>query len=302
MVDFKDILKNTKETLTTPTAYSWYGAVGVVATGVLTFFATKKWVEFRSDKRDIYWDEAEDEIIRNDNDSKVTLDEAIRVSETYFKKLKDRPFKEKLKEAANTALIFAPPVLTAAGASWSIIYGNRKAMAGLGRVIEMNTNLASRLDQCKPFGAGVLAGKILKEDDEKPVPTEPHRLYFCEDDLQHEDYGEPAKFLIQRLDDEVIEFVSTPLEVMMAECEFNKLIWSDRIGEFGSLNELLDMMHAPKVDDGDYCGWSKHAGFKNGYTWVGFTHTKIDKDKRVYLITFESEPTYDELFEKWIHG
>ena len=283
MFDFKDILKNTKETLTTPTAYSWYGVVGVVATGVLTFLATKRWLTKNDKNRVLYL---------ADHD----------VAEAYKKELQHRPIKEKLKDTANTALIFVPPVLTAAGASWSIIHGNKKAMASLGRVIEMNTNLASRFDKCKPFGAGVLAGKILKEDDEKPVPTEPHRLYFCEDDLQHEDYGEPAKFLIQRLDDEVIEFVSTPLEVMMAECEFNKLIWSDRIGEFGSLNELLDMMHAPKVDDGDYCGWSKHAGFKNGYTWVGFTHTKIDKDKRVYLITFESEPTYDELFEKWIHG
>ena len=49
MIDFKSLLNNTKSTLTSPTAFSLYGVAGVVATGILTFLATKKWVELHSE-------------------------------------------------------------------------------------------------------------------------------------------------------------------------------------------------------------------------------------------------------------
>ena len=295
MIDFKAFLNNAKTTLTSPTAFSWYGVVGVMATGVLTFLATRKWERWITHNQFFYIDEVESSINSESDD----------ISEFDPEKAwENRPLKEKVKEAAGTALIFTPPFVAAIGSSWCILHGNHKAMSGIHHLIEANTNLASRLDSCKPFAAGMLASKIVSKEDDEPVCSIPHKLYFCDDDLQHEDYGKPAHFFIERPDGEVIDFVSTPLEVSMAECEFNKLIWSDRVGQFGSLNELLNMYNAKSVSDGDYCGWSKYAGFNNGYSWVGFSHKKVEleNDEIGYFIIFDSEPTYDELFEKMIHG
>lgn len=304
MIDFKSLLNNTKSTLTSPTAFSLYGVAGVVATGILTFLATKKWVELHSEIQEECWDKAENKNISECNSAldKVYMTAGIKLTTAYEKESKDRSFKEKAKEVAQTALIFTPPFAAAVGASYCILHGNHKAMSGIRQLVDVNANLSSRLDQCKPFAAGMLASKFVPS--EKPVCPNPHKLYFCDDDLQHEDYGELAYFFIERPDGEVIDFASTPLEVLMAEYEFNRLIWSDRVGEFGSLNELLSLYNARNVDDGDYCGWSKYAGFKNGYTWVGFSHKKVDlkNGERGYFIIFDSEPTYDELFERMIHG
>lgn len=293
MVDFKELLKEAKSTLTSPTAFSLYGVVGVVATGVLTYISTKKLV---------FWKDAIRSECRDRAFKKAENEDHSKLNEYYKEELKERSFKEKVKEAAGTALIFTPPFAAAVGASYCILHGNHKAMGGICQLIDVNANLSSRLDQCKPFAAGMLASKFIPS--EKPVCPNPHKLYFCDDDLQHEDYGELAYFFIERPDGEVIDFASTPLEVLMAEYEFNRLIWSDRVGEFGSLNELLSLYNARNVDDGDYCGWSKYAGFKNGYTWVGFSHKKVDlkNGERGYFIIFDSEPTYDELFERMIHG
>ena len=302
MVDFKELLKEAKSTLTSPTAFSWYGVVGVVATGILTFISTKKWIELRSDTTDEYWNEAKNKVIGEGNAPTNSFDKVIDVVDVYIKELKNRPFKEKATEAVKTVMIFTPPFAAAVGASYCILHGNHKAMGGIRQLVDVNTSLSSRLDQCKPFAAGMLASKFVPS--EKLVCPNPHKLYFCDDDLQHEDYGELAYFFIERPDGEVIDFASTPLEVLMAEYEFNRLIWSDRVGEFGSLNELLSLYNARNVDDGDYCGWSKYAGFKNGYTWVGFSHKKVDlkNGERGYFIVFDSEPTYDELFERMMHG
>ena len=43
MIDFQTFKHQAIETITSPTAFSWYGIVGVVATGVVTFIATCKW-------------------------------------------------------------------------------------------------------------------------------------------------------------------------------------------------------------------------------------------------------------------
>lgn len=296
MVDFKELLKEAKNTLTSPTAFSLYGVAGVVATGVLTYISTLKLIEWKMNCEGEYAKEASRETQFGDKKIKMTD------PDIFEKKLKDRPFKEKVKEAAGTALIFTPPFAAAVGASYCILHSNHKAMGGIRQLVDVNANLSSRLDQCKPFAAGMLASKFVPS--EKPVCPNSHKLYFCDDDLQHEDYGELAYFFIERPDGEVIDFASTPLEVLMAEYEFNRLIWSDRVGEFGSLNELLSLYNARNVDDGDYCGWSKYAGFKNGYTWVGFSHKKVDlkNGERGYFIVFDSEPTYDELFERMMHG
>lgn len=305
MVDFKELLKEAKSTLTSPTAFSWYGVAGVVATGILTFLATKKWVELRSEIKEECWDKAENKIISEDNKPTITLDEAIDITTAYEKELKDRPFKEKMKEVAQTALIFTPPIAAAVGTSLCILHGNNKALASIGDLATANDLLSMRLDKYKSFAAGALTSEAIKhqksEDDDEEVSRDPHRLYFSNDDLPHEFYGKRTRFYVEYTQK---EFYSTPLEVVMGEMEFNRVVWDKRIGEFGSLNELLDMIGAPLEDYGTYCGWSKEAGFDNGYSWVGITHHKIDFDdgESGYLIHFESEPTYDELYHKLIHG
>ena len=305
MVNFKELLKESKSTLTSPTAFSWYGVVGVVATGILTFLATKKWVELRSEIKEECWDKAENKIISEDNKPTITLDEAIDITTAYEKELKDRPFKEKMKEVAQTALIFTPPFAAAVGTSLCILHGNNKALSSIGDLAAANNLLSMRLDKYKSFAAGALTSEVIKhqksEDDDEEVSRDPHRIFFSDDDLPHEFYGKRTRFYIELTRK---EFYSTPLEVVLAEMEFNRLVWDRRVGEFGSLNELLDMYHAPQESYGDYCGWSKESGFDNGYNWVGITHHKIDFDdgESGYLIHFESEPTYDELFHKMIYG
>lgn len=297
MIDFKELFGTVKAKATSPTALSWYGVAGVVATGVLTFLSTRKWERWKMHNQFFYIDEAEASV-NSESDDLPDFDPA--------KAWENRPLKEKVKEVAATALIFTPPFAAAVGTSWCILHGNSKAMKGIVGLIEANNMQAMRLDKYKQFAAGALASEVknhidTKEGEEEPVSKEPHKLYFSDDDYMHEDYGKRVRFHIEHTGQ---VFESTCFEVFMAETEFNRLIWDKRWGEFGSLNELLMMLSVPTVSYGDYCGWSKEAGFDNGYSWVGFTHKKIDFDDGAsgYLICFDSEPTYDELFERLIHG
>lgn len=275
MKNFKYFLDNMKCWATHPTTFSYLGVAGLIGTGILTFISTKKWIEWKEEKKD---EETEEPTVG-----------------------------QKVKDAAKTALYFAPPALTAAAASYCIIHGNNKAIDYADMVLSRNYSMAGRLDKYKGFAAGALASELkdAKPDDEERVCNNPHNLYFSDDDLQHEDYGEQLVFYIEGVntdDNERLWFRSTKLEVMMAEYEFNKLLWNGRRGEFASLNELLTMFDADHVSYGDGYGWSKEAGYDNGYDWVGFNHKKIrfDDGSYGYLIIFESEPTFDEVYEWFI--
>lgn len=275
MNSFKNFLSNAKLWATHPTTFSYLGVAGLIGTGILTFISTKKWIEWKEEKKA---EETESETVG-----------------------------QKVKDAAKTVLYFAPPALTAAAASYCIIHGNNKAIDYADMVLSRNYSMAGRLDKYKGFAAGALASELkdAKPDDEERVCNNPHNLYFSDDDLQHEDYGEQLVFYIEGVntdDNERLWFRSTKLEVMMAEYEFNKLLWNGRRGEFASLNELLTMFDADHVSYGDGYGWSKEAGYDNGYDWVGFNHKKIRFDDGTYgyLIIFESEPTFDEVYEWFI--
>lgn len=295
MINFKEVLSTFKAKATSPTAYSWYGVAGVVATGVLTFISTTKWIEWKDRERSRYATEAS-----RDDQGKIAY-------ETMQEKEKNPSTKQKIKEAAGTVAIFTPPFLAAIGTSWCIRHGNTKALDSISTLEQLSNRQAARLDKYKGFAAGALASELkdAKPDDEERVCNNPHNLYFSDDDLQHEDYGEQLVFYIEGVntdDNERLWFRSTKLEVMMAEYEFNKLLWNGRRGEFASLNELLTMFDAEHVSYGDGYGWSKEAGYDNGYDWVGFNHKKIRFDDGTYgyLIIFESEPTFDEVYEWFI--
>lgn len=293
MIDFKELFNNAKTKVTSPTAFSWYGVAGVVATCVLTFVATRKWDDWFYTNRSDYFEDAFDECCKTDPNY---------IDSIYREKLKDRPFTEKAKEVLGTALIFTPPFTAAALSCYCILHGNKKAFEMVGALTEANNMLSLRLDKYKTFAAGAIASEIRHhEDEEIPVCGKSHNLYFSEDDLQHEEYGKQTRFVIERTGQ---GFTSTLLEVTLAELEFNKIVWGYRCGDFGTLNELLDLYGVNKVDDGDYCCWSKEAGFNNGYSWVEFTHKRMqfDDGERGYMICFDSEPTYDEFLEKLMYG
>lgn len=292
MINFKEVFNDVKIKATSPTAFSWYGVAGVVATGVLTFLSTRKWMNWRSANRSVY--------IHNATDRLDYPDDSF--PEAYKKELEARPLKEKVKEVAGSALIFVPPFTAAALSCYCILHGNKKAFEMVGQLSEANNLLSSRLDKYKSFAAGAIASEVKHhEDNEARVCNAAHQLYFSEDDLQHEEYGKPTRFVIERTDQ---EFTSTTLEVTLAELEFNKIVWGYRCGDFGTLNELLELYGVDSVEDGDYCCWSKEAGFNNGYSWVGFTHKRMqfDDGEIGYLICFDSEPTYDEFLAKIMFG
>ena len=290
MINFKEILSTFKAKAASPTAFSWYGVAGVVATGVLTFISTTKWIEWKDRERSRYATEAS-----RDDHGKIAY-------ETMKEKEKNPSTKQKIKEAAGTVAIFTPPVLAAIGTSWCIRHGNTKALDSISTLEQLSNRQATRLDKYKGFAAGALASEIKDaHSEEERVCNVPHHLYFSDDDLQHEDYGKDLIFYIEGVNSDDggrMWFRSTMLEVMMAESEFNKFLWSRRNGEFASLNELLLMYGAENVNYGDSCGWSKEQGFDDGYDWVEFRHKKIhfDDGSYGYLIIFESEPKFDEAF------
>lgn len=293
MIDFKEVLGTFKAKATSPTAFSWYGVAGVVVTGALTFISTMKWIEWKDRERSRYATEAS-----KNEQGKIEYG-------TMKEKEKNPSTRQKIKEAVGSVAIFTPPILTAFCTSWCIRHGNAKALNSVGALEQLVNSQAMRIDKYKGFAVGALASELNKKPDDERVCNDPHHLYFSEDDLQHEDYGKELIFYIEGVETDTGErtwFKSTMLEVLMAEYEFNKFLWNGRNGEFASLNELLVMYGANEVTYGDGYGWSKEAGYDNGYNWVGFKHRKIHFDDGTYgyLIIFESEPTFDEVYEWFI--
>lgn len=88
-------------------------------------------------------------------------------------------------------------------------------------------------------------------------------------------------------------FESTMENVIKAEYEINR-----KISLWGGvyLNEFYDALNVPRVDYGDYLGWSSGGLMEMAWAdWLDFYHEKVvmDDGLECYIITMSTEPMYD---------
>ena len=259
-MDIKAFSQKVVRTATSPTAFSWYGIIGVVATGVTTFIATCKW---KNMQRDIVFEDAEKEPTRID----------------------------KLKRAGKTALIFSGPVVVAASTCYCIKHGNDKAMHTIDQLYVANNVLCNR---SKDMALGLAAGEIRNKLNETGgTMTKATATSFSDDpEGEIEDFGKPVIFY-----DEFCErwFESTIFDVMKAELDANKIYALRGFTAVGEFHALLGL----KSEEWTYqCGWDESKGIASGYAWIDFKHYHITNvDKPYYIIKYEFSPSFLEEFE-----
>lgn len=273
--------------LTSPTAFSIYGVIGVAATGVLTFLSTKKWDDWINSYR---YDCKKATIL---NVSPYYDKTTEQKKEDYHQALKKRPVKEKIKEVATTALIFTPPVLAATGASWSIMHGNRKAMAAVGDLISANTFLSRKVTNSAALAAGALANEAKNQAIQEDRNVSSGAYFFSDDTNEVEDYGKPVLFY-----DTYVEnwFESTIFDVMMAEEDVHKFF---NLRGYVSVGEFQSFLKQPSEEWMERCGWDDEIAYKHGYSWIDFKHHRcIAEDGRIYYtIEYAAAPAFAKVFE-----
>lgn len=87
-------------------------------------------------------------------------------------------------------------------------------------------------------------------------------------------------------------FESTMEDVLRAEYNVNKFL-SNHAGLY--LNEYYDMLKIPRVDYGDYLGWSAAEVYDMCWeSWINFDHTKaiIADDLECHIIRFHPDPSF----------
>ena len=256
MIDFKTLGKQ----LTSPTAFSWYGVAGVVATGVLTFFATKKWM--------------------------------ARQKETE----EEQTTKDKLQDAAEVSLIFAPPVLSAVAASYCILHGNQKAMGTISNLTYANNFLSGKMDKAKAAAVGMAASEMRNRyAGQTDIPPYRTKYFFSDDPDEVEDYNKVLNFY-----DSFTEqwFESTILDVVMAEENLHKFF---ALRGYVSVAEFQAFLRIDPPMWTTECGWDDEIGYKKGYFWIEFKHHRcfLDDETPYYVIEYVIQPTFEEEFE-WI--
>ena len=258
---------------TSPTAFSWYGVAGVIVTGVVTFLATCKWQEKKNERFDKIFNDDPDDLNENDRDPK-----------------------ERVKEIAETALIFTPPVLVAAGTCYCILHGNSKALETVGKLTEANNFLSNKFSRASSAAAGMAVGEVKSQLERDPNPnTCLDCNLFSGDPAEIDDHGKVVTFY-----DTFTErwFESTIFDVLRAEEEVHKFF---SLRGYVSVAEFQAFLHLDPDQWTTLCGWDDNIGLKRGYLWVEFGHErKIAADGRVYYtINYLIPPIFDEEFE-WI--
>ena len=261
-MDFQTFKQKAIHTATSPTAFSWYGIVGVVATGITTFWATCKWKNMQHDK---IFDEEEN---------------------------KERTRVEKLKRAGKTALMFSCPIATAAVTCYCIKHGNDLALNTIDQLYTANNILSNR---GKDMALGLAAGELRnKMNVAENAPTKTSAGAFSDDPVgETEDFGKKVLFY-----DDYCErwFESTIFDVMKAEIEANKIFALRGFTAVGEYHALIGL----DTEDWTYhCGWDAGRGMRQGYAWIDYRHYRMltEDNKPYYIIKYEFSPVWLEEFE-----
>ena len=130
--------------------------------------------------------------------------------------------------------------------------------------------------------------ELYGKEIEKKIRTEVAKDRFEDEESYHEDDGKQLFY------DEYSNryFRATNETVLRAEYEINRILVEDC---YATLNEYYDLLDIPKVDYGDYVGWSSAQMFEMYWSsWINFHHEKVEMDDGLecYIISV-TEPLVD---------
>lgn len=123
------------------------------------------------------------------------------------------------------------------------------------------------------------------EEANQKVRADVAKDKFKDDELYHEDDGKQLFY------DEYSNryFRATNETVLRAEYEINRILAEDC---YATLNEYYDLLDIPKVDYGEYVGWSSAQMYWS--SWINFRHEKVEIDDGLeYYIISITEPLID---------
>lgn len=130
--------------------------------------------------------------------------------------------------------------------------------------------------------------ELYGEEADQKVRADVAKDKFKDDEPYHEDDGKQLFY------DEYSNryFRATNEEVLKAEYEINRILAEDC---YATLNEYYDLLNIPKVDYGEYIGWSSAQMFEMYWSsWINFRHEKVEMDDGLecYIIS-ATEPLVD---------
>ena len=130
--------------------------------------------------------------------------------------------------------------------------------------------------------------ELYGEEVDQKIRTEVAKDRFEDEESYHEDDGKQLFY------DEYSNryFRATNETVLRAEYEINRILVEDC---YATLNEYYDLLNIPKVDYGDYVGWSSAQMFEMYWSsWINFRHEKVEMDDGLecYIISI-TEPLVD---------
>ena len=129
-----------------------------------------------------------------------------------------------------------------------------------------------------------LYGEEADKKIRKELMNEDYIIEYSEPDEEKQLFYEPIS---QRY------FESTVEEVQRAEYQLNrKFILQD----YANLNDFYKLLGLKETDEGEILGWSTYAGYeKYGYSWVDFTHERIELEDGMECIAIDYpfEPSLD---------
>ena len=120
------------------------------------------------------------------------------------------------------------------------------------------------------------------EEADQKVRADIAKDKFKDDELYHEDDGK--KLFYDEYSNQY--FRATNETVLRAEYEINRILAEDC---YATLNEYYDLLDVPKVNYGEYVGWSSAQMY-----WINFNHEKVEMDDGLecYIISI-TEPLVD---------
>ena len=130
--------------------------------------------------------------------------------------------------------------------------------------------------------------ELYGEEVDQKIRTEVAKDRFEDEESYHEDDGKQLFY------DEYSNryFRATNETVLRAEYEINRILVENC---YATLNEYYDLLDIPKVDYGDYLGWSSaQMSEMYWYSWIDFYHEKVKMDDGLecYIISI-TEPLAD---------
>jgi hypothetical protein len=130
--------------------------------------------------------------------------------------------------------------------------------------------------------------ELYGSDSDERIRGEIAKDKYVEEDIKDEDDGKQLFY------DEYSQryFRSTTADVLRAEYNMNH-----RLQTFWGayLNDFYDMLEIPRVDYGDYLGWSNAEIYDTTWeAWLDFHHEKVvmDDGLECTIITMSAEPTF----------